>query len=929
MQMLRSLLAAMLALPMLLGLGSGGIGASAALAQAPAADWRPDPDEQWLFELRTSRYTLGNGVRGYANGDRTCVDMGDIILALDLPIRLDRQLRRATGWAFDERRTLLIDREAGRVTVASRSEQLQSGTIVDTPEGWCVDPAKLGEWLGVTLITDLSNSIIRLESDQQLPFELAAQRRARAAAIRPQAQFSIADLPQAHRPYRIVQLPSVDLAASATMVHDARIGRTVRQTRAELFASGELLGTSVDARFATDNAARPQSLRVRAYRSDPSGQLLGPLGATHVAAGDVSSFTSPLATQTVTGRGAIVTNRPLDLPESFDRTTFRGDIPAGWEAELYRNGQLLGFASPDGNGRYEFVDVRLMYGMNRFEIVLYGPQGQVRREIHSIPVGVDAIPPQKTYYWAGILQEERDLIRLTRDGRPYRRGWRGTFGVERGLNRRTSVGLWATSLMIEDHRHTMVDTSIRRSIASTLVELSGSYQSGGGRAARLFWLGQWGNSFFQAESVMARGGYRSDRIALGVTGMHSLSWDQSVRLGESTILPLHLEARYLERADGQNRIETTARVSANWRNISLTGQMDWLHSMAAGRGPASASSATATTAGGEDDVVATLLANARIGKFRVRGEAQLGLAGASGQDKIAIVTEWAQSERSDWRVEVGYESAASRARFGLGYTRRFDRLSLTGFAEVASDGSYGAGLSLSFGIGPNPRSGGIRVSRERLASEGQAVATVFYDDNGDGLRQAGERLAEGVVLTAGSAIAEAPTGADGRTIVGELTPFRPVVIGIDETSLGNPLVRPAVPGVVVTPRPGVFTRLMLPLISAGEVEGLLVRAGGTGLEGVDLEVVDSRGNVRATARTDFDGFFLFESVPYGNYTLRIADLSAQALGLVPTLATVRLDRDHQRVRLPPLSVNARSQLARAPPADGQAPAESAPTTSAR
>jgi hypothetical protein len=921
MKMLRSLFAALLALPMLLGLGSGGIGAPAARAQT--ADWRPDPDEQWLFELRTSRYTLGSGVRGYANGDRNCVDLGDIILALDLPIRLDRQLRRATGWAFDERRTLLIDREDGRVTVASSSESLPAGAIVDTPEGWCVDPAQLGEWLGVTFTTDLSNSIIRLESDQPLPFELAAQRRARAAAIRPQAQFSIADLPQAHRPYRMVQLPSVDVAASATTVHDARRGQSTRQTRVELFASGELLGVSVDARFATDNEARPQSLRVRAYRSDPSGQLLGPLAATHVAAGDVSSFSSPLATQTVTGRGAIVTNRPLDLPESFDRTTFRGDLPAGWEAELYRNGQLLGFASPDANGRYEFVDVRLMYGMNRFEIVLYGPQGQVRREIHSIPVGVDAIPPQQTYYWAGILQEERDLIRLSSDRRPYRRGWRGTFGLERGLNRRTSLGAWGTTLMIEDRRYTMVDASVRRSVASTLVELSGSYQSGGGRAARLFWLGQWGNSFFQAESLMARNGYRSDRIALGVTGLHSLSWDQSVRIGRSTILPLHLEARYLERADGQNRIEGAARVSANWRNISLTGQLDWLHSVAAGR------SAAAPNVGGNDDVVATLLANARIGKFRVRGEAQLAVAGRSGQDKVAIVTEWNQSERSDWRVEVGYESAASRGRLGLGYTRRFDRLSLTGFAEVASDGSYGAGLSLSFGIGPDPRGGGIRFSRERLATEGQAVATVFYDDNGDGLRQAGERLAEGVVLTAGSAIADAPTDADGRTIIGELTPFRPVVIGIDETSIGNPLVRPAVPGIVVTPRPGVFTRLALPLISAGEVEGVLVRSGGSGIEGVDLEVVDSSGHVRATARTDFDGFFLFESVPYGNYTLRIADLSAQALGLIPTLATVRLDRDHQRVRLPPLAVNARSQLARAPPADGAVPAEAAPTTSAR
>jgi hypothetical protein len=191
MRWIRSAFHAVMAFTALLGLGSGSVGVSAAQAQQAAvnpavlADWQPDPDEQWLFELRTSRFTLGDGVRGYASGNRACVNFSDMILALDLPIRLDAQLRRATGWAFDERRTLLIDREAGRVTVASRNLTIAPGAIVDTPEGWCVDPVQLGDWLGVTLHADLANSLIRLESEQTLPFELAAQRRARAAAIRP------------------------------------------------------------------------------------------------------------------------------------------------------------------------------------------------------------------------------------------------------------------------------------------------------------------------------------------------------------------------------------------------------------------------------------------------------------------------------------------------------------------------------------------------------------------------------------------------------------------------------------------------------------------------------------------------------------------------------------------------------------------------
>ncbi len=47
---------------------------------------------------------------------------------------------------------------------------------------------------------------------------------------------------------------------------------------------------------------------------------------------------------------------------------------------------------------------------------------------------------------------------------------------------------------------------------------------------------------------------------------------------------------------------------------------------------------------------------------------------------------------------------------------------------------------------------------------------------------------------------------------------------------------------------------------------------------MDLELLDVEGRVVKTVRTDFDGFFLFEGVPYGEYSVRMAELSAQAIG---------------------------------------------------
>ena len=78
--------------------------------------------------------------------------------------------------------------------------------------------------------------------------------------------------------------------------------------------------------------------------------------------GDVVGLDSRLAGSPLSGRGASVTNRPLVPQSAFGRTRFEGDLPSGWDAEIYRNGELLAFAKPTGDQRYRFEDVELLYG---------------------------------------------------------------------------------------------------------------------------------------------------------------------------------------------------------------------------------------------------------------------------------------------------------------------------------------------------------------------------------------------------------------------------------------------------------------------------------------------------------------------------------------------------------------------------------------
>ena len=146
--------------------------------------------------------------------------------------------------------------------------------------------------------------------------------------------------------------------------------------------------------------------------------------------------------------------------------------------------------------------------------------------------------------------------------------------------------------------------------------------------------------------------------------------------------------------------------------------------------------------------------------------------------------------------------------------------------------------------------------------------------------------------------AERKTDSKGSVTVGGLTPYMPVPVGIDSTSLDDPMLTPKTPLQVVVPRPGVAADVQIALVGGGDIEGALIKSGELGFEGVDLELVDSSGKVAGSARTDFDGFFLFERVAYGSYSLRVSASSAAAAKIAAELGLkVHIDAKHTVVRL--------------------------------
>ena len=305
-----------------------------------------------------------------------------------------------------------------------------------------------------------------------------------------------------------------------------------------------------------------------------------------------------------------------------------------------------------------------------------------------------------------------------------------------------------------------------------------------------------------------------------------------------------------------------------------------------------------------------IVGTARVGSVRLRGSSRWTIKPESHFRNAELTANWSAGERTDWEAGVAYEADARRVRGRVSHVHRYNAMGVALTGELASDGSVAAGVSLSFSL--DPFRGNFRPTSDKLASTGSVRTRVFEDLNENGLRDPGEPVAAKAMITTGLRPTDRSTDARGELLVGGLAPFVPVAIGIDQTSLDNPALTPSKPAQIVIPRPGVPATVDIALVGGGSIEGLAVHDDHREFEGLDIELVDAAGKVIATSRTDLDGYFLFDRVRYGRYTLRLAQATADAIHAprdLPAIAIV--GHEKPLVRLGIVTVRATPVLASA------------------
>lgn len=842
------------------------------LGTAPALFAAPE-DGLLILDLRLDQRVLAAGITGSLQGGRVLLPLGEIVRALDFAIEVDPAAGTAGGWFLREDRLFSLDCERRLARVEGRPLPFESGQVAQHPDDLYVDSTVLSAWFPVRFEIDLAHLAVVLLPQEKLPFQLHLERQARGQGLRRGAAPADRQLPVTETPYRILDWPAVE----GTLTWSLNPGLEGRSTSLlhEARWTGDLLGMTGDLSIRSrqgDGAlfGEEPPIRLSLGRKDPDAGLLGPWRATEVALGSLFLPAHPLVRSSQPIQGALLSSFPLEEAEPAESTTLSGHAPPGWDVELYRDDMLIDLQRVGADGRFLFSEVPLFLGANLFRLVVHGPQGQRREEPRRVLIGERTARPGESRYRiaAGRLDE---ATRTADDP------WAASLEAELGLRDGLAAALTLDSLERPGGgRQDFTGLSLRATRGGIFGRMDLVRALDGGWAARGVLQSLWRRFGFQLQRDRYEG-FASPQIA-GSAGL--LRARTALRLhglwGRERARPVSysLAAEWEEQRAGTGRRRLSGSLAGGARGLS------WIHLMHLDVAPAA----------GHRALGGSLLVNGRLRQallrselsFRIEPEAQLDsfaltadrILGAGRTLRLGARHTLAPDPRTAVSASAGWLSRRARLDLGLGYEQGAGRAGWTSH------------LTLGYSLRRNPLSGRWQMSDPARTAGGAVAARVFLDRDHDGRFGPGDDPLPGIeIRPLDGGARPVQTDARGGALLAGLPVLRPVDLELAAGSLADPAWIPVTEGARLTLRPGAVPHLDFPVVVSGEAEGTvrLREKGETRpAANVRLQLVDAAGRIVREARSESDGFYLFERIPPGRYRVRIDPEQAGRLRLKPS-----------------------------------------------
>lgn len=829
------------------------------------------------------------------------IGLSDFLQVTELPIYVDADNQRADGWFQKENnRFALTKQQDGRLRV-----QLGGNTFYvaeadySFEEDLYVELNEVVRWFELEYTLNEEQLKIAFTGKTKLPVELRLTRLGTPKKIAPGSSPSI--MPLQESGYKAFSPPMLDVQTRAQETErvyprhpSAPATDPLRKERQSsvnysVLANHDLAFLNAELFLAGNDQDSLSSARLTMSRQSDAADLLGPLRATEYAFGDITPVNAGLGNTQGRTLGFSFGNTPIDQLADNRKVNITGELQVGWDVELYRNGLLIDQRLGVSEGRYEFNDTLLEYGNNDFELLFYGPQGQIESKKESYIVDSNTVRSGEGMYRFSLAEVGQSV-----------------FNVDEYLHDPTQEGTLASTVL--DYG---ITDWFALSLGSSVFEpKEGELQSFVNLGANLS-MGKIGllSSRFQRDKNDLNSfntNYRTrffdtsysldflrreerNPISDEIYNSDTLGADMSGQLFKGSYLPVSYQNSWRK-----TEYESSGAVNEYFQNSlgigsrlgNFSNSIVWQKDLVVDpiNDPfADPLADPLLSARSADSTSGHFQYRKNFGRLHTRLFSDYGIKPTKEVYSYGGAFNYTFSSELNTELRYTHYSLIDTYQLNLGLNWRKDAFYLNTNAGYNEDGSWTAGVGLRFSLGYEPLGRSVFTSSRPISQSGAVAVRVFEDTNMNGIFDSNERPIENATVKAVQAYRQNKTNESGVAVISSLFNNTTTDIVVDESTLDGPFMITAIPGVAIKARKGFVETVDLPVVKAGELEGIIYLKDTEGTSNpapyIMLNLIDKNEKITASTRSEFDGYYLFTNIKPGTYQVKVDESYIDRRGL--------------------------------------------------
>ncbi len=609
----------------------------------------------------------------------------------------------------------------------------------------------------------------------------------------------------------------------------------------------------------TNNSDLAARLVLSRFKSAPNKPILGLYDQYQL--GDVSSVTNGISTNTSGGIGFKFDKLGAgDYRRSNQAINLQEIAPPGWEAELFRNNIFLAATTVPNDGLLNFDDVEVEYGLNNYEIKLYGPYGETQVRKKSLDLTKNALNKGQFTHSFYALDSNHRLINDQSDADYKLTDYGATFGY--GVTDNWQIGFGFAGIENEQQFYNITNALTFPGMLfenDLSVDQDGNYAQITSLKGRLFSRDSYTLEFESSDN------FTSNRISspgknTSISGAYSRPTDFaninfSASFSESDLLKRSSVGNRISGNIGQLIIRhdlnytsiTTDKLESNSISgtLGLSGSLPYDFRI----------SANLRYQPEEDDIISK--ASSLILQRNLRDS-------WDGYHSFSVNYLPFAESTANWRV--GHRAAWQADEFQLNVSTNYDEFNKWSFQ-----------LGIQLFLGYDYQNNKFLFNKNIQSNTATLDIHTYLDRQLNGVPDPLDYNLADVEFYGSPEWASLTSGQNGRTVLPGVTAITPFSF-VGKWKQGSNTINN---DYLVYTHPGAYIDVNMPFVLSTDIIGFVLRTQNgqeVGIQNISMELIDSDGEFLQTIETDLDGYYEFNGLSPGKFTIRVTESNLREQG---------------------------------------------------